>query len=91
LDPSQVHLYEAEALVDTHAVRCVLPPHVVERLGLGRIGQRVAEYPGGRQEAVDLTETFTMEIMGRQELEDAMVLGDEVIIGPAKWPSRSWI
>jgi clan AA aspartic protease len=81
LQPSQVQEYEADALVDTGAVRCVLPPHVVERLGLGRIGQRVAEYADGRREAVDLTEPFTVEIMGRQELEDAMVLGDEVIIG----------
>jgi clan AA aspartic protease len=81
LQPSQVREYEADALVDTGAVRCVLPPHVVERLGLGRIGQRVAEYADGRREAVDLTEPFTVEIMGRQELEDAMVLGDEVIIG----------
>lgn len=81
LEPSQVHVYEADALVDTGAVRCVLPPHVVERLGLGRIAQRVAEYADGRQEAVDLTEPFTIEIMGRHELEDAMVLGDEVIVG----------
>jgi clan AA aspartic protease len=81
LEPSQVHVYEADALIDTGAVRCVLPPHVVERLGLGRTGQRMAEYADGRREAVDLTEPFTMEIMGRQELEDAMVLGDEVIIG----------
>ena len=81
LEPSEVHFYEADALVDTGAVRCVLPPHVVERLGLGRIGQRVAEYADGRQEPVDLTEPFTMEVLGRQELEDAMVLGNEVIIG----------
>ena len=81
LDASQVHVYEADALVDTGAVRCVLPPHVAEQLGLARIGQRVAEYADGRQEAVDLTEPFTMEILGRQELEDAMVLGNEVIIG----------
>ena len=81
LEPSQVHVYEADALVDAGAVRCVLPPHVVEQLGLARIGQRVAEYADGRQEAVDLTEPFTMDILGRQELEDAMVLGHEVIIG----------
>lgn len=81
LDPEQVHVHEADALVDTGAVRCVLPPFVADRLGLERVGQRVAVYADGRQEEVDLTEPFTLEIMGREELEDAMVLGDEVLIG----------
>ena len=81
LRPTEVRVYEADALVDTGAVRCVLPSHVVQRLGLARVGQRVAEYADGRLEAVDLTEPFTMAVMGREELEDAMVLGDEVIIG----------
>lgn len=81
LQPSEVHTYEADALVDTGAVRCVLPPFVVERLGLQRVGRRVAENADGRQEEVDLTEPFTLEVMGREELADAMVLGDEVLIG----------
>ena len=81
LAPSEVHTYEAVALVDTGAVRCVLPPFVAEQLGLERVGRRVAEYADGRREEVDLTEPFTVEVMGREELEDAMVLGDEVLIG----------
>lgn len=28
-----------------------------------------------------MTEPFTFEVLGREELEDAMVLGDEVLIG----------
>ena len=32
LQPVQVRFYEADALVDTGAVRCVLPPHVVQRI-----------------------------------------------------------
>lgn len=49
--------------------------------GLARVGQRVAEYADGRLGAVDLSEPFTLTVMGREELEDAIVLGDEVIIG----------
>jgi hypothetical protein len=30
---------------------------------------------------VDLTEPFTLGTLGREELETAMVLGDEVILG----------
>jgi clan AA aspartic protease len=77
----QVRVYEADALVDTGSVRCVLPPHVVQTLGLRTIGQRVAQYADGRLDAVDLTEPFTLRVLGREELETAMVLGDEVILG----------
>jgi len=77
----QVRVYEAHALVDTGAVRSVLPIHVVERLGLAIRGQRVAEYADGRREAVSVTEPLVIEIEGRDTLEEALVLGDEVIIG----------
>lgn len=76
-----VRVYDADALVDTGSVRCVLPPHVVERLGLEVIGRRVAEYADGRREAVDFTEPFVVQVLDREEMEDALVLGDEVIIG----------
>jgi len=81
LNISQVRFYEADALIDTGSVRCILPVHVVEKLGLQISGRRVAEYADGRLEAVGLTEPFTMSVLGREELETAMVLGDEVIIG----------
>ena len=81
LKPEQVRTYEADALLDTGAVRCVLPPHVVEQLGVAIVDKRVAEYADGRLEAVDLTEGVAVEIMGRPALEEAMVLGDEVLIG----------
>ena len=81
LRTEQVRHYEAVAKIDTGAVRCVLPSHVVERLGLELIGKRVAEYADGRLEAVGLTEPFNLQIADREELETAMVLGDEVLIG----------
>ena len=81
MTPEEVRVYEADALIDTGAVRCVLPPYVVERLGLALLGRRVAEYADGRLEAVGLTEPFILEVAEREELEAAMVLGDEVLIG----------
>ena len=77
----EVRVYEAEALVDTGAVRCALPSFVADSLGLDRIGRYVAEYADGRLEEVDLTEGFILEIMGRRTTEEALVLGDEVLIG----------
>jgi predicted aspartyl protease len=81
LKPEQVRTYEADALVDTGAVRTVLPAHVVARLGLGERGRRVAEYADGRKEAVSVTGPLVVELEGRDTLDEALVLGDEVLIG----------
>lgn len=81
LGADQVRVYQAEALIDTGAVRCALPSFVVERLGLARVARYVAQYADGRLEEVDLTEGFVLEIMGRRTTEEALVLGDEVLIG----------
>jgi clan AA aspartic protease len=81
IEPEQVRRYEAEALVDTGAVRTVLPQEVVARLGLAIRGQLVVTYADGRKEAVGLTEPLVVELHGRDTLEDALVLGDEVLIG----------
>ena len=76
----KVRSCEVEALVDTGAVRTVLPPQVVQDLGLQIRGQRV-EYADGRKESVGVTEPLIIECLRRDTLEEAMVLGDEVLIG----------
>lgn len=81
ISPDQIRRYEADALVDTGAVRSVLPTHVVQQLGLDIRGQRVAEYADGRKETVGVTEAVVIDIGGRDTLEEALVLGDEVLIG----------
>ena len=83
MTPEQVRTYEADALVDTGAVRMVVPPEVAIRLGLGVRGQRMAEYADGRTETVSVTEPLVVEIDGRDTLEEALILGDEVLIGQA--------
>jgi len=79
--PDQVRTYQADALVDTGAVRTVLPVHVVQQLGLKITGERIAEYADGRKDAVGVTEPLKIDIVGRTTVEEALVLGDEVIIG----------
>ncbi len=81
LPADQMRTYETQALVDTGAVRSVLPVHVVERLGLQIRGQRVAEYADGRQDIVGVTEPLVIELEGRDTLDEALVLGDEVLVG----------
>lgn len=68
-------------MVDTGAVRSVIPVHVMEKLGIQERGQRVAEYADGRKESVGITEPMIFDVMGRDTVEEALVLGDEVQIG----------
>ena len=81
LDPGQVRTVTATGMVDTGAVRSVLPPHVAERLGLKIRRQQVVEYADGRKEAVGVVRGVIFEIMDRQASEEAYILGDEVLIG----------
>jgi clan AA aspartic protease len=77
----KVRTYNAQALVDTGAVQTVIPADVLKRVGVGIRGQRVAEYADGRRESVGITNPLIIEIMGRDTVEEALVLGDEVLIG----------
>jgi hypothetical protein len=76
-----VRTYLADAVVDTGAVRTIIPNHVLETLGIGERGQRVAEDADGRTDTVPLSGPVVIELLGRDCLEDALVLGDEVLIG----------
>ena len=81
LKPAKIRTCEADALVDTGAVRSVIPPQVLRKLGLSTHGQRVVEYADGRTESVDLAHGIIFEILDRDTSDDALVLGKEVLIG----------
>jgi len=80
-DANQIHRYETEALIDTGAVRSVIPPAVADRLGLVRLDRTEAKYANSGVEEVDVTEVFTVEILGRRTRTTAMVLGKHVLLG----------
>src|SRR3954462_10054367 len=81
LKKEDIRNYEADAVVDTGAVRSVIPVHVLQQLGVGTRGSRVAEYADGRKDTVGVSEGILFDIMGRDTIEEALVLGDEVLIG----------
>ncbi len=81
LPRDKVRTYEADAVVDIGAVRSVLPIHVFEKLGASIRGLRVAEHADGRKDTVDVTGPIIFEMLGRDTMEEALVLGDEVLIG----------
>ena len=81
LNPNQLRVCETQALVDTGAVRTVIPIQIVQQLGLRIRGQQIAKYADGREEMVGLTGAVIIEIEGRETTEAALVTGDEVLIG----------
>ena len=81
LPSDQVRTYEADALVDTGAVSLVIPADVMRRLGLMPIDRYMVTYADGRSEPVEVTEPVTVRIDTRRTSGEALVLGDEVLVG----------
>jgi hypothetical protein len=81
IDFNAVRQIQIEGVVNTGAVRSVLPIHIVEKLGLGIRGHRAARYADDRTESVGVTEPLIFECLDRDTVEEALVLGTEVLIG----------
>ncbi|MBD2608740.1 clan AA aspartic protease [Scytonema hofmannii FACHB-248] len=81
LAPKLLREHETQGLVDTGAVSLVIPTIIVEQLGLRIRGQRVAQYANGSEESVGVTEPVIVECQGRETVAEALVVGNEVLIG----------
>lgn len=76
-----LRIYETEALVDTGAVRTVLPMSIALELGLRIRGQQIAQYANGNEESIGVTEPVIIELVGREITEATLVTGNIVLIG----------
>ena len=81
LSPDQVRTVEADAMVDTGAVRSCIPAPLLERLGLKPYDQVTVELADGRKNEVGIADGVRFEIMQRRSSDDALIVGDEVLIG----------
>jgi clan AA aspartic protease len=79
--PEQVRTYATNALVDAGAVCTILPREVADLLGLATPFERGVEYTDGRNESVPLTEALVVVINRRHTSDEALVRGNEVLIG----------
>ena len=75
LSPENVRVLETEGLVDTRAVRSVLPAY----------DRQIAQYANRQKEEVDLVDGVRFEIMNRRSSEEALLFGDEVFRGAQSW------
>ncbi|NJP09271.1 MAG: clan AA aspartic protease [Leptolyngbyaceae cyanobacterium RU_5_1] len=81
LAPRHLRECEAEGLVDTGALTLVVPPKIAQQLGLKIQGQQIARYANDYEEPVGVTEPVNIELEGRKTTLEALVVGDEVLIG----------
>uniref|UniRef100_B8HLV5 Peptidase A2 domain-containing protein n=1 Tax=Cyanothece sp. (strain PCC 7425 / ATCC 29141) TaxID=395961 RepID=B8HLV5_CYAP4 len=81
LDRHELRSCEVDALVDTGAVRTVLPEAIVQQLGLRIRGQQTAQFANGTEEVIGLTGPVIIEIEGRETIEATLVTGNTVLIG----------
>ncbi len=81
LEPSRIRSCEVDAMVDTGAVRSVIPESIAKQLGLPTRNLRTVAYADGRTESVPLAGPLVFDIDGRDTFDDAYIVGDEVLIG----------
>ncbi|MBI5384124.1 MAG: clan AA aspartic protease [Verrucomicrobia bacterium] len=83
LSPEMVRIVEADAKVDTGAVRSCVPAILLQQLGIKPYNQMTVELADGHKSRVGIAEGVSFEIMDRRSSDDALILGDEVLIGQA--------
>jgi predicted aspartyl protease len=74
LSPEKVRVVEADAMVDTGAVRSCVPASLLERLGIKPYNKVTVELADGRKSAVGIAEGVSFEIMQRRSSDDALIL-----------------
>ncbi len=68
-------------MIDTGAIRSVVPAELAEQLGIEIRRQQSAQLADGSVRDVGVTGPVLFEVEGREALEEALVMGDEVLIG----------
>ncbi len=88
---TQVRSCEVEAMVDTDAVRSVIPRSVAQQLGVPSARSKTVACADGRAESVPVAGPLVFDIGGRDTYDDACVLGDEVLIGQTVLEKMDWL
>lgn len=81
LAQDQVRWVEAAGRVDPGTIFSVLPNAVADQLGLQVVGRREFGGSDGRTYVVNVVGPVVFELLGRETIDEALLLGDEVVIG----------
>jgi len=72
---------DPEALVDTGAVHLCIPEHVALQLQLGQLSPREMRTADGKSHLVPYVGPVRIEMLGRDCITGALVLGNQVLLG----------
>ena len=72
---------DARALVDTGSLELCIPKHVANQLRLRTLEEREVTLADGDKQIVPYVGGVRIEVSGRQTVQSANVLGDEVLLG----------
>jgi clan AA aspartic protease len=72
---------DAGALVDTGAVHLCIPEHVALQLQLGQLSPREMRTADGKSHLVPYVGPVRIEMLGRDCITGALVLGNQVLLG----------
>ena len=81
LSKEKVRTYATDALVDIGSMSPVLPSFVVQQLGLAIVGRRNAGLADASVIMEEVTESVGIDVQGRRVDLQALITGNEVIIG----------
>lgn len=72
---------DARVLVDTGLLELCIPKHVANQLRLRTLEEREVTLANGDKQIVPYVGGVRIEVFGRQTVQSANVLGDEVLLG----------
>ena len=81
---------QTRALVDSGALHLCIAEHVALQLKLQELEKREVIVADGNKRLVPYVGPLVVKIANRTSLSGAMVLGDEVLLGPSRWRMRTW-
>ena len=90
LAPDRVRSFETEGLVDTGTTRTARPAHIVQRLGLTARDEMWVQFADARPDLIGVTEPLLIDIRGRRTYDEALVMGNEVLIGQTVLEKMDW-
>lgn len=81
----------AHAVADTGATLSSIPAPVAQELALSTRAGSLARFADGRTEPVLIAEGLRWEIGGRVTTDEALILGDQILIGQTVLEKTHWL
>lgn len=80
-----------QAVADTGATLSSIPAPVAQQLGLQTRAGALARFADGRTEPVLIAEGLRWEIGGRVTTDEALILGEQILIGQTVLEKTHWL